>query len=93
MIRLKKARLGRHKLLGPNRLKILGILLNRQAQGMFPPTLRELQKILGMASPNSVESLLRPLERDGYITREKRFVKARTMIANCRWIPAEELMP
>ena len=67
--------------------RVLAAILDRPGR---PPTVRELCVVVGHA-PKDLQEKLAVLKRDGMITKEPH--RARTCVAKCRWIPAEELIP
>ena len=56
--------------LSRRRRQIYEYLVNTTQQRGYPPTMREIAKALGLASPSTVLYHLRVLEKGGYIERE-----------------------
>jgi hypothetical protein len=76
--------------IGPTRLRILGILIERRRMGLNPPTLRELSRHFGFSGfPSGIKKHLDALHREGLI-----FCKGfanRAYEVRCRFIPENEL--
>lgn len=56
--------------LTPRQSEVLAAIVGRMQ--LVGPTVRELMPLLDVASPNGIVSLLNPLEKKGFITRENR---------------------
>jgi repressor LexA len=56
--------------LSPRQRQILAFIERYKRDRGFPPTVREIQKGVGLQSPSSVHAHLRKLERSGYLTRQ-----------------------
>ena len=69
--------------------RVLAAILDRPRN---PPSFREIAEKVGTSSLNDISEKFRLLKRDGMITQGEKD-KARTVVAKCRWIPAEELIP
>lgn len=73
--------------------RLLAILFSREADGMLPPTVRELTTLLGLGK-NSVhwtETVLQSLRRKGFVTWE--VGAARTLRLTCRLVDASPSAP
>jgi len=59
-----------HAALSPRQRQILAFIERYKRDRGFPPTVREIQKGVGLQSPSSVHAHLTKLERSGYLTRQ-----------------------
>ncbi len=81
-------------MLNHNALTILGVLLGWRAEGLPPPSIRELMDITGMDSPNGIFFHLCRLRKLGLVTWDREAgQKARTLRATCRYERVPESDP
>ena len=57
--------------LTPQRVEVLGELIEYQQENGYPPTVRELARRLSLRSPATVHSHLESLERQGLVWRTR----------------------
>lgn len=76
--------------IGPNRLKVLLMYMEARQRSEPPPSLCELARRLGLASPWGVWARhVMPLHREGLICVKPR--SCRSVETLCRFIPADQL--
>ena len=71
--------------LSHKRLQILDCIINFSKENGFPPTVRELCKLVGLNSSSTVHRHLNKLEQSGYIKRHP--TKPRAISVTDKYLP------
>jgi len=79
--------------LSPNHKKALEIIKQKIKETGYPPTIREIGKLVGVTSSATSYKYLTILEKKGYITREKDKSRAIRIIPQTKNIPVMGIVP
>lgn len=73
--------------LTPRQQEVLATIMELTERRGYPPTIREIGAVVGMASPSSVHHHVRALEQAGLLSRSRGRPRVRTIEGRIRTSP------